>query len=195
MRRDRSAARANLRAVIEALPRHTRVAMLTGIERNEIIAGAYSHGDGVCPMLAAHRAGGRTTAIAFAKAWDRFAFRNVRRRQPRRATKRELMILKMYLQASLLAAPAERAVPTAPKPARATPEPAAIARATPMPTAPALTADGVGGEDRSPELAGRPGWSWTRLVRRYDDYERLLALLESELEVASEPDGSAALTR
>ena len=76
MRRNRSTARANLRAAIEALPRQTRVAMLKGIERNEIIVGAYSNRDGVCPMLAAHRAGGRTTAIAFAKAWDRFAFRN-----------------------------------------------------------------------------------------------------------------------
>jgi hypothetical protein len=107
MRRDGATARANLRAVIEALPRHTRVAMLKGIERNEIIAGAYSNGEGVCPMLAAHRAGGRTTAIAFAKAWDRFAFRNVHRRRPRRATERELLILKLYLQASLLATPAE----------------------------------------------------------------------------------------
>ena len=26
-------------------------------------------------MLAAHRAGGRTNAISFARAWDRFAFR------------------------------------------------------------------------------------------------------------------------
>jgi hypothetical protein len=169
--------------------------MLTGIERNEIIAGAYSHGDGVCPMLAAHRAGGRTTAIAFAKAWDRFAFRNVRRQQPRRATKRELMILKMYLQASLLAAPAEQAVTTAPKPARPTPEPAAITRSTPTHVASRLAPDGPGDEDRGPELGARPGWSWTRLVRRYDDYERLMALLESELEVASELDGAPALTR
>ena len=100
--------------VIEALPRHTRVAMLDGIERDEIIAGAYSNREGVCPMLAAHRAGGRTTAIAFAKAWDRFAFRASRSRRPRRATARELLLLKIYLQASLLATPNEARTPVTP---------------------------------------------------------------------------------
>jgi hypothetical protein len=100
--------------VIGALPRHTRVAMLDGIERDEIIAGAYSNREGVCPMLAARRAGGRTTAIAFAKAWDRFAFRASRSRRPRRATARELLLLKVYLQASLLATPNEARMPVTP---------------------------------------------------------------------------------
>ena len=37
-------------------------------------------------MLAAHRAGGRTDFISFAKAWDRFALSGSRRRSARRAT-------------------------------------------------------------------------------------------------------------
>jgi hypothetical protein len=174
--------------VIEALPRHTRVAMLDGIERDEIIAGAYSNREGVCPMLAAHRAGGRTTAIAFAKAWDRFAFRASRRRRPRRATAHELLLLKIYLQASLLATPNEARAPVTPARTSVTSAGAPRTRtpaATPV-TAPAAPPQ-PGDADRSGELAGRPGWSWSRLVRRYDDYERLMARLQSELDVASEP--------
>ena len=39
-----------------------------------IIVGAYTApGGGVCPMLAAHRNGGRTDFADFAKAWDRYA--------------------------------------------------------------------------------------------------------------------------
>ncbi len=59
----------------------------TGIARNEIIVGAYSDAGGICPMLAAHRAGGRTDCIAFAKAWDRFAFGGGRRIPPRPAAR------------------------------------------------------------------------------------------------------------
>lgn len=77
--------------------------MLEGIRTNEIIAGAYTNRDGICPMLAAHRAGGRTNVIAFARAWDRFAFRDVRSTRARRATERELLVLKANLEASLLA--------------------------------------------------------------------------------------------
>jgi len=92
----------DLRRAIESLPRTTRVAMLEGIERNDIIVGAYSDSNGICPMLAAHRAGGRTSFISFAKAWDRFAFRGSRDRAARRATDRELLILRTHLEASLL---------------------------------------------------------------------------------------------
>jgi hypothetical protein len=85
--------------------------MLEGIERNEIIAGAYTDDGGVCPILAAHRAGGRGGSIAFAHAWDRFAFREAprrfwmrlsRSRAARRATARELLVLRAHLEASLL---------------------------------------------------------------------------------------------
>lgn len=98
-RRSRSAIE-DLRLAIDCLPVHTREAMLTGIRTNEIIVGAYSdrHG-GVCPMLAAHRCGGRTSFISFARAWDRFAGA----KRARRATQRELRVLEAHLEASLLA--------------------------------------------------------------------------------------------
>ena len=45
----------------------------TGSARNPIIVGAYTDGrGGVCPMLAAHRNGGRTSFASFARAWDRY---------------------------------------------------------------------------------------------------------------------------
>jgi hypothetical protein len=90
----------DLRLAIDCLPTRTRVAMLDGIANNEIIVGAYTDRmGGVCPMLAAHRCGGRTNFISFARAWDRFA----RVRRPRQATEREVDILKTQLEASLLA--------------------------------------------------------------------------------------------
>ena len=47
--------------------------MLDGIEANQIIVGAYTdRRGGVCPMLAAHRNGGRTDLASFARAWDRY---------------------------------------------------------------------------------------------------------------------------
>ena len=92
----------DLRGAIDSLPRHTRIAMLEGIAANDIIVGAYSSGDGICPMLAAYRNGGRTSLIAFAQAWDRVAFRGQKRARVRRATQRELLILKSHLEASLL---------------------------------------------------------------------------------------------
>ena len=63
-----------LRHVVDCLPYETRVAMLEGLQRyDRIIVGAYSdRSGGVCPMLAAHRCGGRTDFRSFARAWDRF---------------------------------------------------------------------------------------------------------------------------
>jgi hypothetical protein len=89
-----------LRLTIDCLPRTTRVAMLQGVAENEIIVGAYSdRAGGVCPMLAAHRCGGRTSFISFARAWDRFT----RVRHARRATEREVTVLRAHLEASLMA--------------------------------------------------------------------------------------------
>jgi hypothetical protein len=52
----------DLRLAIDCLPVRTRRAMLEGIRRNEIIVGAYAdRAGGVCPMLAAHRCGERTS--------------------------------------------------------------------------------------------------------------------------------------
>jgi hypothetical protein len=90
----------DLRRAIDCLPVQTRAAMLEGVRENDIIVGAYTSRDGgVCPMLAAHRSGGRTSLISFARTWDRFT--QVKR--PRRATDRELRILVAHLEASLLA--------------------------------------------------------------------------------------------
>jgi hypothetical protein len=90
-----------LRRAIDCLPTTTREAMLEGIARNErIIVGAYVDGEGgVCPMLAAHRCGGRTDLLSFARAWDRFTEAG---RDSRRASERELGVLVAHLQASLL---------------------------------------------------------------------------------------------
>jgi hypothetical protein len=89
-----------LRLAVDCLPVATRRAMLEGLEASErIIAGAYTDGSGgVCPMLAAHRSGGRTDFLSFAKAWDRFA-RTKGAARP--ATDREVRILLAHLRASL----------------------------------------------------------------------------------------------
>jgi hypothetical protein len=58
-----------LRLAVEAMPKRTRIAMLRGIEDNDIVVGAYSDREsgGICPMLAAHRNGGRTSLASFAR--------------------------------------------------------------------------------------------------------------------------------
>ena len=90
----------DLRLAIDCLPVRTRRAMLEGLRSSEIIVGAYSdRAGGVCPMLAAHRCGGRTSFVSFAHAWDRFAGA----RRARRATAREVRILEGELEASILA--------------------------------------------------------------------------------------------
>ena len=74
--------------------------MLGGVESNRIIVGAYTdRSGGVCPMLAAHRNGGRTSLASFARAWDRYT--GVRGRRPRPATERELHTLRTMLEASI----------------------------------------------------------------------------------------------
>ena len=104
-RRPSSSPVERLRLAIDCLPVGTREAMLTGRARDErIIAGAYVDRDGgVCPMLAAHRAGGRTDLLAFARSWDRFTRTSG---AARTATARELRILIAQLEASLMNASA-----------------------------------------------------------------------------------------
>lgn len=89
-----------LRTAIDCLPVATREAMLAGVRASErIIAGAYVDRDGgVCPMLAAHRAGARTDFLAFARSWDRFTRAA---RAPREASERERRTLIAHLEASL----------------------------------------------------------------------------------------------
>jgi hypothetical protein len=97
VRRRRPAA--ELRLAIDCMPVATRRAMLEGIGSTTIIVGGYTDGDGgVCPMLAAHRNGGRTSFASFAHAWDRYTRAG---RKPRRATQRELRTLRTMLETSL----------------------------------------------------------------------------------------------
>ena len=160
MKSRRRATVSELRQVIDCLPRRTRIAMLRGIASNGIIAGAYADGGGICPMLAAHRAGGRTNMIAFAHAWDRFAFRDSRSkrsRRARRATERELSVLRTQLEASLMENEGEFALA-----AREYRELVARRRKE---------------RERRTAAHGPQGWAWLRVFRRYDEYERALARL------------------
>jgi hypothetical protein len=97
-RRTRSPAR-RLRSAVDRLPQHTKEAMLRGIAGNRIIVGAYvdPRSGGICPMLAAHRNGGRTSVASFARAWDEYTGA----KQPRRATRREVNTLRALLEQSL----------------------------------------------------------------------------------------------
>jgi hypothetical protein len=157
--------------------------MLDGIRQNDIIVGAYTDHGGICPMLAAYRAGGRTSCISFAKAWDAFAFRGARTRPARRATRRELLVLTTHLEVSLLDDGAATNL------GAAIAEHEELVQARPADHRPADT-------DRSAELETRPGWAWLRVMRRYDEYECALALLRSgaDDEAAAEPQRPAELS-
>jgi hypothetical protein len=92
----------DLRTAIDCLPVQTRTAMLDGVRQWPIIVGAYTdRRGGVCPMLAAHRCGGRTNFLAFARAWDRYTHA----KRPRRASEREVGTLIAHLESSLLGDP------------------------------------------------------------------------------------------
>jgi hypothetical protein len=96
-RRERRRAQALSRAIGQ-LPPGTRRAMLEATHADELIVGAYTDRSGrMCPMLAAHRRGGRSQVGTFPRAWDSFG----RAHRPRAATDRELEILKALLQESL----------------------------------------------------------------------------------------------
>jgi hypothetical protein len=146
--------------------------MLDGIGANEIIVGAYTDRDGrVCPMLAAHRHGGRTSLASFARAWDRYTGA----RRPRPATDREVRTLRSMLEASLMYADDVSEL------ASAAAEHQALMDAKPArrPT---------GETSRLGELRHRAGWSWLRVFRRYDDYAAALAQIESEEKAAAAPE-------
>jgi hypothetical protein len=130
------------------LPIETKQAMLAGLEAETIVTGAYTHDGGICPMLAAHRRGGRTDRDSFAKAWDRYTGAN----KGRVATERELRTLRTMLEASLLD-PFD--IHEIERPQRDT-----------------------GERNRMPELSERQGWAWSRLFRRWDTYAAHVAALE-----------------
>ena len=80
------------------LPIETKQAMLAALDSETIVTGAYTHDGGVCPMLGAHRRGGRTDRESFAKSWDRYTGAS----KGRWATEREIRTLRCMLEASLL---------------------------------------------------------------------------------------------
>src|SRR3954452_19330287 len=145
-----------LRIAIDCLPLVTRRAMLEGVESNRIIVGAYvDRQGGVCPMLAAHRNGGRTSLVSFSHAWDRHT-RAPQKARP--ATERELRTLRTMLEASIaLEGPGADS-----ELSRAVAEHKAAKARRPRPD--------TGERDRTSELRDRPGWAWLRLFRRYDAY-------------------------
>src|SRR3954447_7289060 len=170
MRRQRRHAQ-DLRMAIDCMPSTTRQAMLDGITTNRIIVGAYTDRDGgICPMLAAHRHGGRTALASFARAWDRYTNAHGR---PRPATDRELRTLKAMLQASLYSEDSRSDLTAAVSELKAAKE--RRAREDAVAPQPADT----GERDRTPELTKRHGWAWLRVFRRYDAYKAALDQIEA----------------
>lgn len=174
----------DLRLAIDCLPTRTREAMLEGIASNEIIVGAYSDRDGgVCPMLAAHRCGGRTNFISFAKAWDAFA--GVKR--ARRATEREIRILRTHLEASLAAE--ELCPPTdLGRAIQAHQSIRRTRRSQEVLEVPALSDaisehQAAARDRRAREAAEGGGWSLPRVRREDRDAQRALERVEREREL------------
>ncbi|HET9073798.1 MAG TPA: hypothetical protein VFN48_04400 [Solirubrobacteraceae bacterium] len=206
-----------LRRAIDCLPVQTRRAMLVGIDNNTIVVGAYTTDDGVCPMLAAHRNGGRTNFVAFARSWDEFCFRGVRlrKRRPRLATPTELSTLRAHIESSLIAADefvdlgramtdhrrlvADRERETAAREAAARAVAADRLAAARAATEPAAEPFGrgqrvrPGDPDRSHELSRRHGWRWLRVMRSFDEYEQALAQLEQAEQAEQDARVQAAL--
>jgi len=95
----RESAVADLRRSIDVLPERTRQAMLIGLGNNTVITGAFT-GNGVCPMMAAHREGGRTSCCSFPEAWDKYTG-VYGRAITRPATQYEVQTLRHEIEASL----------------------------------------------------------------------------------------------
>lgn len=150
--------------------------MLRGIARNRIIVGAYTdpRSGGICPMLAAHRNGGRTDLAAFARAWDDFTGA----KRPRLATRREVRTLRSYLEISLLreeqggdsiTAAAARIRAERSEAAERAPEPEITIRRE------------TGDRHRAAELRDRLRWAWMPPGRRHDEFKDLIATAEEQL--------------
>jgi hypothetical protein len=178
-----------LRTAVDAMPRRTRVAMLRGIDENEIIAGGYADKrlGGICPMLAAHRNGGRTSLASFARAWDRFTGA----RRPRLATSRELRALRSHIEMSLLREQQGDA-PLASLARRIERERAARRPRRTIGTERSTRRAETGERHRGPQLRRRRRWAWLVPARRYGVFaDRLTAAQEQ----ASEQRASELLMR
>jgi hypothetical protein len=165
----------DLRLAVDCMPLATRRAMLEGIEGGRIIVGAYADREGgVCPMLAAHRNGGRTSLASFARAWDTYTGAG---RRARPASDRELGTLRAMLEASIaLEELPELRPPSRNQPAR--PAARGLLSSRKRPRA------GTGERHRARELRYQPGWAWLRPFRRLDEYERAVAELEGQTSVS-----------
>jgi hypothetical protein len=184
-----------LRWAVEALPEHTKEAMLEGIRKNRIIVGAYvdPRSGGICPMLAAHRNGGRTSLAAFARAWD--AYTGARR--PRLARRREVATLVAFLEEGLaehqLGIAGSGSIAEAAAQFRSERAVLAERERAERPAAPKLSPPEPDGEvrirrrvptgerHRVAELRDRLRWAWLRPTRRYDEFKDLVAAAEAEM--------------
>ena len=179
MRRPRKPAR-DLRIAIDCMPPETRRAMLEALDVNPIIVGAYTDRDGgVCPMLAAHRNGGRTSFASFADAWDRYTRAGT---GARLATEREVRTLRAMLADSIADEDVRGAGALS---AAITDHQAAKARRLGRGEGPAVAPvpkprRDTGERDRTAELGGRHGWAWMRPFRRFDEYEQALEQLQAD---------------
>jgi hypothetical protein len=167
-----------LNLAVQALPPRTRVAMLQGIRDNDIIVGAYTDREsgGICPMLAAHRNGGRTNLASFARAWDRFTGAT----RPRLASDRELRALTSYLEHSLLRDEQGGDSLTAVA-GRIREERARRERKHGIRRRRDDKAHRPGDAHRGRELRRRRFWSWIRPTRRYDVFAERIAAAEEQL--------------
>lgn len=174
-----------LRLAVEAMPRPAREAMIRGIDSNTIIVGAYSDpsNKGICPMLAAHRNGGRTDLASFARSWDRYTGA----RRPRLATRREVRTLRCLLESSLVTedGTAESLTVVAAGIRRDRAEIASrqtVEAPAPDRTAPARLPTGE--RSRTKELRRRSRWSWILPARSLEVYnERVAAASEQHSEL------------
>ena len=167
--------------------------MLRGIDSNRIIVGAYvdPRSGGVCPMLAAHRNGGRTDVASFARTWDEYTDA----RRPRRATRREVRTLRAILLDSLDVDTSIERASIAELAAQIRAEREAfrcVGAETPAPPAPLAPEEPeapirirhrrpTGERHRGAELRLPPNWAWMRPARRLDDFKDLLAAAEEQL--------------
>jgi hypothetical protein len=125
--------------------------MLQGLQRyDRIIVGAYSdRSGGVCPMLAAHRCGGRTDFRSFARAWDRFTGAG---RRARKASEREVRTLMAHIEGSIWREDEMRA------------EVASLGARTPAVA-----------ENQATRPKRTQGGAWLRPFRRWDGYREAVA--------------------
>jgi hypothetical protein len=151
--------------------------MLRGIDANPIIAGGYSdkRAGGICPMLAAHRNGGRTNLASFARAWDRFTGAQ----RPRLATGRELRALRSYIELSLLREDQDGD------------SLAGLARRIRTERRAGTRRRDTGERHRARELRRRRRWAWLIPTRRYDVFADRVAAAHEQ---ASEDRAARLLT-